>query len=175
MGRKTTSFLGAVINSITGTGTTITRKKDFWGKSKTVVKNYDTGKTKEYTHGTGFLGNTTKVKVKKNDIVIQEGKIKKNFFGSSTETLRNTTGNGIYTEKRMNAGFFGNKDSITIYDHNGKIIGSGNGRSGLIFNSYTNTYEGQCFRCNGTGIFEKTGMPCRKCNGSGIYRKIIRK
>ena len=57
MGRKETGLFGRIFNCLTGTGTTVTRKKDFWGNKKTIVHNYDTGTTKEYTHGQGFLGN----------------------------------------------------------------------------------------------------------------------
>lgn len=115
MRRKTTGTLERIFNALTGTGTTVTRTRDFWGRKKTVVHDYGTGTTKEYTHGCGFWGNQTKVKVREGGAL---------------------TGTG------------------TLRDH---------GRHG--------TFEGTCFRCNGTGIFARTGKTCRKCGGTGRYHK----
>lgn len=58
MGRKETGLFGRIFNCLTGTGTTVTRKKDFWGNKKTIVHNYDTGTRKEYVHRRGFFSDS---------------------------------------------------------------------------------------------------------------------
>lgn len=171
MGRKETGFFGRIINAMTGTGTTITRTRDFWGNKKTIVHNYDTGTTKEYTHNQGFFSNRTDVKVSRNGREVARGNIKRDFWGHDVETLDHSRGKVRKTVKKMGEGFWGNKDHTTQYDTSGNEIGRRDGRRGLIFNSYTQEYTGTCWCCDGTGIFQKTGKPCRKCGGTGVYRK----
>lgn len=168
-GRKETSLLGALFNAITQSGTTVTRTKDFWGNPRTIVKNYDTGTTKEYRHNAGFWGNKTKVIVCKNGEKIAHGQITHDILGHDIERLQYN--DNSYSIKKMNKGFWGNKTEWKNYDTTGKLTGHGNGRRGLIFNTYTQSYEGTCYACNGTGIFTKTGKPCRRCNGTGVFRK----
>ena len=174
MGRKETGLFGRIFNCLTGTGTTITRTTDFWGNKKTIVHNYDTGTTKEYTHGRGFFGNRTDVKVSRNGRTIANGHIKKDFWGTSHETLERNHGRVRRSEKKMNAGFFGNHDHTRHYDASGHQVGEEHGRRGLVFDSYSREYTGTCFRCDGSGIFAPTGQPCRRCGGSGVYRKSKR-
>ena len=61
--RQETGLFERLFNAITHSGTTITRTTGFFGGRKTIVRNYDTGITKEYSHDRGFLGNRTDVKV----------------------------------------------------------------------------------------------------------------
>ena len=171
MGRRETGLFGRIFNALTGTGTTVTRTTDFWGNKKTIVHNYDTGTTKEYTHNQGFWGNRTDVKVKRNGKEIRSGHIKKNFWGNDIETMNYHSGKIRKSVKKMNTGFFGNHDNTDYYDASGNQVANRHGRRGLIFNSYEQHYSGECFRCNGTGIFEPTGKTCRRCGGTGIYKK----
>ena len=173
MGRRRTSGLfETLVKSAFGVGTTVHRTTDWVGRPKTIVKHHDSGKTKEYVHGTGLLANKTHVTVKSGGgHVTQEGHIKENFWGSKHETLHHTDGSGHSSVKKFNAGFFGNKDKTTTFDGSGNIDGHGEGTKGIITGIYRPEYRGQCWTCNGTGVFAKTGQPCRKCGGTGVYRK----
>lgn len=170
MARKETSLIGAFFNAITGTGTTIRRTTNFWGKRKTIVHDHKSGTTKEYTHKQGLLRNRTDVKVRRNGKVVGEGNIKEGWFSGPRETINYTSGQVRRTEKDYNKGFFGNKDETRYYDAAGNIIGRRNGRHGLVFNTYSQEYTGKCYTCDGTGVF-RNGSTCRKCNGTGVYRK----
>ena len=171
MGRRETGFFEDLFNALTGTGTSVKRTTDFWGNKKTIVHNYNTGTTKEYTHNQGFFGNRTDVKVKRNGEEVSRGHIKRDFWGHNVETLEHNRGRVRKSVKKMNMGFFGNRDQTTHYDKTGNALGEGHGRRGLIFNTYSSEYSGKCFRCDGTGTFQPTGKPCRRCGGTGIYRK----
>ena len=171
MGRRETGFFEDLFNCLCGTGTSVKRTTDFWGNKKTIVHNYGTGTTKEYTHNQGFFGNRTDVKIKRNGEEVSRGHIKRNFWGNGIETLEHNNGRIRKSVKKMNTGFFGNRDQTTYYDADGREVGARSGRRGLIFNTYTNEYTGVCFRCNGSGVYQPTGKPCRKCGGTGIYRK----
>ena len=172
MARKETGLFESMFNAITGTGTTIRRTTDFWGNKKTVVHNYDSGTTKEYTHGQGFFGNRTDVKVKRHGRVVGKGNIKKGFFSRAKETIDYSEGRVRRTEKKYNQGFFGNRDETVLYDDSGNVIGHRKGRRGLVFNKYTQEFTGECYVCHGSGTF-RTGAPCRKCNGTGVYRRSM--
>lgn len=171
MGRRETGFFEDLFNCLCGTGTSVKRTTDFWGNKKTIVHNYGTGTTKEYTHNQGFFGNRTDVKVKRNGNVVGRGHIKKDFWGHDVETIERNSGKIRKSVKKMNTGFFGNHEQTTHYDYCGNKVGKSNGRHGLIFNTYTKEYTGKCFRCDGSGIFQPTGKACRRCGGIGIYRK----
>ena len=170
-GRRETGFFESLFNAITRSGTTVRRTTDFWGNPKTVVHNYDTGTTKEYTHNKGLFGDRTDVKVYRNGSRVGEGSIKRRFLGHDVETLKYDHGRVRKSVKRMNGGLLGNRDTVEHYDADGHKIGSGIGRKGLILPGYTRSYSGKCFRCNGTGVFQRTGETCRKCGGTGVYRK----
>lgn len=171
MGRRETGLFERIFNALTGTGTTVTRTTDFWGNKKTIVHNYNTGTTKEYKHNQGFFGNRTDVKVKRNGEKIGHGHIKKNFWGHDIETMHWDSGKVRKSVKKMNTGFLGNRDKSTYYDASGNNIGERCGRKGVFFNTYSHKYTGKCFRCDGTGIFQKTGETCRKCGGTGVFSK----
>ena len=120
MGRRESGFIEDFFNSLFGTGTSVKRTTDFWGNKKTIVHNYKTGTTKEYTHNQGFWGNRTDVKVKHNGDEIGRGHIRKNFlWGYSREytgkcfrcdgtgiyqptgkTCRRCGGSGIYSKQK---------------------------------------------------------------------------
>lgn len=170
-GRKGTGILGRLFNAITGTGTTITRKKDFWGNKKTIVHNYDTGTTKEYTHDKGFFGNRTDVNVYHDGKQIAKGHIKKDFLGRDVEKLDYEHGRVKKSVKKMNCGFLGNHDNTVHYDKSGRVLEEKKGRRGMIFGTYTEEHKFICSCCNGTGIFQRTGEKCRKCGGTGVYHK----
>ena len=171
MGRRETGFFEDLFNALTGTGTSVKRTTDFWGNKKTIVHNYSTGITKEYTRNQGFFGDRTDVKVTRNGEEVSRGHIKRNFLGHDVETLEHNNGRVRSSVKKMNMGFFGNRDQTTHYDQSGNAVGEGHGRRGLIFNTYSREYSGKCFRCDGTGTFQPTGQTCRRCGGTGIYRK----
>ena len=170
-GRRETGFFQSLFNAITGSGTTIRRTTDFWGHPRTVVHNYDTGATKEYTHNKGLFGTRTDVKVYRDGKRVGKGNINRDFWGHDVETVNYGQGRVRKSVKKMNCGFWGNKDKVTHYDANGSVVGSGSGRRGMILSGYSRSYSGRCFRCNGTGVFQRTGEPCRKCGGTGVYRR----
>ena len=99
MGRKETGLFGRIFNCLTGTGTTVTRKKDFWGRTRTVVHNYDTGTTREYTHKPGFFGSRTDKDVSRHGRHVGSGYTRRNFWGSYSEysgTCFRCDGSGIF-------------------------------------------------------------------------------
>ena len=170
--RESSGFFETFVKSILGQGTTVHRTTDWLGRTKTVVKHHDSGKNKEYTHDTGFFGDKTRVRVCNSDgKVIQKGNIKNTFWGNKYETLETTDGSGRYSKKKFNAGFFGDKDKLTTYDSDGIADGHGQGSNGIFNGTYRSSYKGECWTCNGTGIFYKTGKQCRKCEGTGVYKK----
>ena len=171
MGRRETGILEDLFYALTGTGTSVTRTTDFWGNKKTIVHNHRTGTTKEYTHNQGWLGNRTDVKVKRNGKEVSRGHIKRNFLGCDIKTLEHNDGRIRKSVKKMNTGFLGNRNQTTYYDYYGNKVGESNGRRGLMFDTYSSEYQGECFRCDGTGIFKPTGKTCHRCGGTGIYRK----
>jgi len=170
-GRRETGFFESLFNAITRSGTTVRRTTDFWGNPRTVVHNYDTGTTKEYTHNQGLFGDRTDVKVYRNGSRVGKGSIKRSFLGHDVETVKYDHGRVRTSVKTMNCGFWGNRDTVKHYDKDGRETGSGSGRKGLILPGYSRSYSGKCFRCNGTGVFQRTGETCRKCGGTGVYRK----
>lgn len=172
--RKETGLIGRVFNALTHSGTTITRTTDFWGHPRTIVHNYDTGTTKEYTHNKGFFGDRTDVKVFRNGRKVGKGNIKRDFLGHDVERLEYAHGRIKKSVKKMNCGLFGNRDKAQYYDNYGQEVGKANGRRGLIFSGYSRSYEGICFCCNGTGVFHKTGEICRKCGGTGIFNRRVK-
>lgn len=171
-GRRETGFLESLFNAITQSGTTIRRTRDFWGNRKTIVHNYDTGTTKEYTHNQGLFGDRTDVKVYRNGSRVGQGNIKRSFWGTNVETVKFNCGRIRKSVKKMNSGFFGNRDIVEHFGKDGKKLGTGKGRRGLVLPGYSRKYSGACFRCNGTGVFSKTGEPCWCCGGTGVYRKV---
>ncbi len=75
-----------MFNAITGTGETVRKTRDFWGNTRTVVHNYNTGTTREYTHKKGFFSDRTEVRVKRDGETIGNGRIKKNNWGFNRTT-----------------------------------------------------------------------------------------
>ena len=173
-GRRETGLLGRLFNYLTQSGTTVTRTRDFWGNKKTVVHNYDTGTTKEYKHGQGFFGDRTDVKVYRDGRRVGKGSIKKDVWGHDVEKLEFEHGRVKKSVKTMNCGLFGNCDKIEHYGEDGESVGSWRGRRGVILPGYSRSYSGICFRCNGTGVFHKTGDTCRKCGGTGVSEKWLK-
>ncbi|HPP52183.1 MAG TPA: hypothetical protein PK777_04460 [Thermoguttaceae bacterium] len=170
--RKSSGLFETIVKSAFGIGTTVHRTTDWLGRPKTIVKHHDSGKTKEYTHGTDFFGDKTRVRVKNGSgHVTQQGHIKKNFWGNKYETLEHTDGSGRSSKRKFNVGIFVPKDKLTTYDAQGRETGYGEGKHGVFTGIYRSHYDGQCWTCNGTGTFQKTGKPCRKCGGTGVYRK----
>ena len=80
MARKETGFFRAMFNSLTGTGETVRRSRDFWGNTRTVVRNYDTGVTKEYTHRKGWFSDSTDVTVTRDHREVGHGRIRNSGF-----------------------------------------------------------------------------------------------
>lgn len=161
MSRRETGLFGRIYNALTGTGVTVTRTTDFWGNPRTVVHNYNTGTTKEYTHRKGFFSNRTDVRVKRQGREIGRGAVRRSFTGKRTLDIEYTEGRVRRHVGEFNQGFFGNKTQHTYYEGQGSVAGVRKGHRSLIFNRYTQEYTGVCFRCNGTGI-HRSGQTCRK-------------
>ena len=77
---------------------------------------------------------------------------------------------GITRKTVYKQGFFGNRDTTKYYNSFGQY-GERKGRRSLLTGSYSSSFSGKCFRCDGTGTYQPTGKTCRKCGGSGIYSK----
>lgn len=87
-------------------------------------------------------------------------------FRGRKKTIVHNHSTGVTKEYTHGCGFWGNRADVKVRK-SGAQVATGtlhqNGRHG--------TYEGTCYRCNGTGTFAKTGEPCRRCGGTGRYRK----
>lgn len=145
--RRETGFFESLFNAITHSGTTITRTRGFFGGRKTIVHNYDTGVTKEYTHDQGLFGDRTDVKVFRGSKHVASGNVKQNFWGQGVVTMKHKRGRIKESVKRMDQGFFGDHDTSVYYDRKGREVGSAHGRQGL-FGSYDRQYRGKCSRYN---------------------------
>jgi DnaJ-class molecular chaperone len=152
MGRRSSGLFETIIKSAFGFGTTVQYKKDFWGHKQKVVKHHDSGKKKTFTHGTGFFGTTTKTKTEKNGSVVEEGKLKKRFWGGADEHAKRADGTNI--ERNYRPGFFKNHVTTHINGQCWKCEGVG-----------TKTLD--CTICKGTGKFHLDAKPCFTCQGTG--------
>lgn len=170
MARRETGLIGRLFNALTESGTTITRTGGFLGPKKTIVKNYDTGVTKVYAHG---AKGRAAVEVFRNDSKIAEGNIQRDIYGCSVEKLQYKKGRIKKSVKKMGQGLWGNLDTTKYYDKKGRKVEESKGKQehGFIFDKYTRSHEAKCFRCNGTGIYAKTGAICQKCGGTGIFKR----
>ena len=165
MGRRSSGLFETIIKSAFGFGTTVQYKKDFWGHKQKVVKHHDSGKKKTFTHGTGFLGTTTKTKTEKNGRVVEEGKLKKRFWGGADEHAKRADGTTV--ERNYRPGFF--KDHVTTHINGQCFKCSGTGSKTLdckICNG-TGTHTGSCRFCTGQGTVHLNAKPCFTCQGSG--------
>lgn len=171
MGRKETGFLEDLFRALAETGTVINRTTDFRGNKKAIVYSCQHGTTRKSPLNQGFCGNHADVKVTRNGKEVNRGHIKRNFYGNGIETPEHNSGRVRRFAPRMNSGFCGNRVQTTHCDSYGNKLGEGFGRQRMGFNTYSQEFRGECFRCNGTGIFQPTGQPCRRCGGTGIYRK----
>ena len=167
--RKSSGFFETIIKSALGTGTTVHYKSDWLGRKQKVVTHHDSGKTKTYTHGCGFLGTTTKTKTTKNGRVVEEGKVKKNLLWGATETAQRTDGTQI--ERKYSPGIL--RDHVTTHVHGQCFKCEGTGRKTLscrICNGTGSVHlkAKQCFQCKGTGKVKD--RECKKCKGSGLHK-----
>lgn len=157
MGRRRQSgFFETFFKSALGFGTTVHRKTDWLGRKKTIVKHHDSGKTKTYTHGTGFFGNKTSTKTVKHGRVIEEGRVRKNlFWPGATEHSRKRYGTSV--TRSFSPGIF--RGHVTTRE------------SGICFKCNGTGYkELVCRTCNGTGTFTFPDRACRTCSGTGSCR-----
>lgn len=129
--RRETGFFESLFNAITRTGTTITRTNDFFGRRKTIVRNYDTGITKEYSHDRGFFGNRTDVKVFRGSRLVADGNVKRDFLGRGVVRLKHKGGFVRESVKKMDMGFWGNRDASSYYDKMGVRLGVRTGGRGF--------------------------------------------
>ena len=171
--RKSSGFFETVYKSVTGTGTTVHRKKGWLGRNVTVVKHHDTGKTKKYTHGAGLFGTTTKTETRDgHGKVTERGKVKQTVLGSTVEVSQKQDGSGQTTKRVLNESllgrifrFFTGEGTTTTHDASGSQVGTGT--TGTTWLGGTTTeYTGQCFGCEGKG--SKT-LICNNCAGSGTF------
>jgi DnaJ-class molecular chaperone len=153
--RRSSGLFETLIKSAFGFGTTVHYKKDFWGHKQKVVKHHDSGKKKTYTHGTGFWGTTTKTKTEKNGSVIEEGKLKKRFWGGADEHAQRADGTTV--ERNYRPGFF--KNHVTTHV-NGQCFKCGGTGSKTL----------DCKICTGRGTVHLDARPCFVCHGSGKVR-----
>ena len=93
----------------------------------------------------------------------------RDFWGRPTRTEHNYD-TGVTKKTVSRQGFFGNRDTTKYYDARGQYA-ERRGRRSLLTGSYSSTYSGRCFKCDGTGTYQPTGKTCRKCGGTGIYSK----
>ena len=173
--RKGSGFLETVFKSLFSTGTTVHYDTDWLGRKRKIVTHHDTGKTKTYTHGTGLFGNVTKTKTEKHGRIIEEGRLKENFFWSgATEHSRRTDGTQI--ERKYRPGFF--RDHVTTHIDGQCFKCGGTGLKTLDCKicSGTGSHTGSCRPCNGTGAFHLDAKPCFVCKGSGqVHNSQCRK
>lgn len=148
--RKSSGLFETIVKSVLGTGTTVHRDRDWLGHSRTVVKHHDTGKTKTYTHGTGFFGNVTKTKTKENGRVVERGKIRKTFWtGTPIESAERTDGTTV--ERTYGQGFFEDKMKTQVYGPDGHEVGSGQTKPRFL---------------GGTNTTHVRYQDCRNCGNS---------
>lgn len=156
MGRRRQSGLfETLFKSVFGVGTAVHYKTDWLGRKQKVVKHHDSGKTKTYTHGTGFFGNKTRTKTVKQGRVVEEGTVRENLFWSgATEHARKMDGTDV--TRKYSPGFF--RDHVTTHENGICFKCEGAGQK-----------EINCRACNGTGTFTFPDRECRTCNGAGRY------
>jgi hypothetical protein len=170
MGRRRSSgFFETLFKSVFSTGTTVHRTKNWLGQRVTVVKHHDTGKTKKYTHGTGFFGTTTRTETRDGSgRVVERGKLKKTLIlGTPVENAEKQDGSGRTVKRKYGQGFFGNKMTTQTYDGAGAEVGNGQTKPSLFFGATRTEYTGTCYGCDGTGT---RTFDCRNCQGSGTYQ-----
>lgn len=169
MGRKRSSgFLETIVKSAFGVGTTVHYESDWLGRKQKIVKHHDTGKTKTYTHGCGFWGNTTKTKTTIHGHVHEEGKVKPNLLWGATEHAQRSDGSSV--TRKYSPGFF--RDHVTTHVDGICFKCNGTGQKTLpcrlcAGSGVVHLSAKSCNRCNGSGKIN--GAACRKCAGSGQY------
>jgi hypothetical protein len=166
--RRSSGLLETFIKSALGTGTTVHYKTDWLGRKQKVVWHLDTGKQKAYTHGCGFLGNITKTKTEKDGHLIEEGYLKKNFFGGTTEYAQKTDGTEI--ERKYSPGFFRDHVATQVNSQCFKCGGSGSKTLDCNICEGTGRFAGQCPNCRGRGKIHFDAPPCFLCQGTGKVR-----
>lgn len=193
--RKNSGFFETLYKAVFQTGTTVHRSRDLAGRKRTIVKHHDSGKTKTYTHGTGFTGRTTRTETRKGGKVTERGNLKRSLIrGTPIEKSKKTDGSGKSVKRTYGRGVFQNKMKTETYrgskrisqgetksgffggtttKHVGECYGcSGNGRKtvGCRTCKGTGTYEGQCSICTGSGKYQAAARECLFCKGGGTYR-----
>lgn len=189
MSRKSSGFWETMFKTIFREGTTVHREKDWLGRKRTIVKHHDSGKTKTYTHGTGFFGNTTKTVTKnRQGDALERGKIKKTFLlqrsvekakkVNSGEKVKRSYGRGLTGKKMVTKtprgkgvaepGFIaGTRSNYTSACN--RCDGSGKRRVKCRTCSGTGNYVGICYKCEGAGLFRPATRKCSSCDGHGIH------
>lgn len=170
--RRSSGLFESIAKSLFSTGTTVHRKKDWLGRKVTVVKHHDSGKTKTYTHGTGFFGNTTKTETTQNGQVIEQGKLKKTFFlGTPVEKARRK--NGDQVTRTYDRGWIGKRMDTSITHADGSK-GSGSTSAGLFSGTKTHYTKTQtCHRCH-SDVTSSDGYFQCSCGhrwGRGVQRR----
>jgi DnaJ-class molecular chaperone len=157
-----------IFESLFGSGPTVRYKKNIWGQSQKVVEYKDSGKKKTYTHGSGLFGDVTKVKTEKHGDTIENGYIKKNLYGGTTEHLERTDGTRI--SRRYSPGLFRNRVTTQIDGKCFKCDGTGSKTLDCKICCGSGTHSGSCQSCVGRGIIHLDARPCFTCQGTGIVR-----
>jgi len=146
--RKSSGLFETLVKAVFHSGTTVHRSKDWLGRKVTKVKHHDTGKTKTYTHGTGFFGNTTRTVTRQNGEVTERGKLKKTFFGTPIERAERANESVTRT---YGQGFFGDTTRTTVRDSNGSAAGAGSTSPAFFGGTRTHfTRTQDCRRCGAT-------------------------
>jgi hypothetical protein len=140
---RSSGLLETLVKSLFGFGTTVHHSKGPFGQTEKTVIYHDSGKSKTVSKGHGFLGNITRVEKRKGDALLETTPHKHGFWGGVEIATHQANGNRIDSEHRP--GFFRNHGSRCV--------------------------SGLCWKCQGTGAFQKTGKTCRKCGGSSRYSR----
>lgn len=153
--RRSSGFLETLFKSVLGVGSTVRYKKDFWGHSQKIVTYHDSGKEKTYSHGHGIFGDVTKTTTRKGGTVTETGKLRKNLLFGATEHSTRTDGTEV--KRSYKPGIFRDHVATHVVGECWSCEGSG-------------IFKGTCKTCSGTGRFRIAAKPCFTCNGSGVIQ-----
>ncbi|NBV87811.1 MAG: hypothetical protein EBS01_16420 [Verrucomicrobia bacterium] len=142
--RRSSGLFETLIKSVFGFGTTVHHSTDWRGRRTKVVLHHDTGRSSTTVRGCGFWGDITRTEKCQGGRVYEQGETRHGLWGAKDKVVHRD--NGTTVESESGKGFWGNHGSRHVH--------------------------GRCWSCHGTGVFQKTGKPCRKCAGSGRYSKF---
>jgi hypothetical protein len=155
--RRSSGLFETMVKSAFGFGSTVQYKESFWGKPQKIVTYHDSGKTKTYSHGHGIFGDVTKTTTRTDGRVIESGTVRKNLLYGATEHARRMDGTEV--RRAYVPGIFTSHVHTKIQGECWKCEGTG-------------IYTGICRTCEGTGLFHIDAKPCFACNGTGLVAGV---